>query len=65
MDLLDLRIEQVGITVLPTVDWDSVGKTLENALVPLIPAFIPTAINIALFGKRSVESNLQVAYQII
>ena len=65
IDLALLRINQMGITWEEIIDWDSVIETLLYSLSPLITAFIPTAISILLIGgKRSVELNFQVTYNL-
>ncbi len=49
-------VKDIGITLEEDIDFKSVLETLEFVFSPIISSFIPTAINILLFGgKRSLE----------
>ena len=58
MDRVYEIVKDMGITLEEDIDWNSVLETLEFVFSPVISSFIPTAINILLFGgKRSLESD--------
>ncbi len=65
MDRVYQIVDNAGVTLEEIIDSKAVLTTLEFALSPIISDFLPTAINILLFGgKRSVEFEPKVNYPI-
>jgi hypothetical protein len=65
MDRVYQIVDDAGVTLEEIIDSDSVLATLEFTLSPIISDFLPTAINILIFGgKRSVEFDQKVNYPI-